>query len=188
MSAREKIPITCDVTAPYLSPYVHLLSSSTCLASPPPHNSPWWMAWTAGCCHDFPAPDIQRTPRWSSGQTGCEGPPSWSPRLMRWGGKGWLKREVKECCRMLTLNLTMLRQVKPWLFWVHKRPAPRTRLRGSLMLTVWSWEAERELLMDLSAVRQQNKNAFCFILMSSSRTLVCTSFCFSLMKSFWLLE
>lgn len=34
-----------------------------------------------------------------------------------------------------------------------RRLSPRTRLRGSLMLTVWSWEAERELLMDLSAVR-----------------------------------
>lgn len=31
---------------------------------------------------------------------------------------------------------------------------PRTRFRGSLMLTVWSWEAERELLIDRSPVRE----------------------------------
>lgn len=30
--------------------------------------------------------------------------------------------------------------------------SPRTLLRGSLMLTVWSWEAERELLMERSPV------------------------------------
>lgn len=29
--------------------------------------------------------------------------------------------------------------------------SPRTRFSGSLMLTVWSWEADRELLMDRSA-------------------------------------
>lgn len=28
--------------------------------------------------------------------------------------------------------------------------SPRTRWRGSLMFTVWSWEAERELLIDRS--------------------------------------
>lgn len=32
---------------------------------------------------------------------------------------------------------------------------PRTRFRGSLMLTVWSWEAERELFMERSAVEWQ---------------------------------
>lgn len=30
--------------------------------------------------------------------------------------------------------------------------SPRTRFRGSLMLTVWSWEAERELFIERSAV------------------------------------
>lgn len=30
--------------------------------------------------------------------------------------------------------------------------SPRTRFSGSLMLTVWSWEADKELLMDRSAV------------------------------------
>lgn len=29
--------------------------------------------------------------------------------------------------------------------------SPRTRFSGSLMLTVWSWEADKELLMDRSA-------------------------------------
>lgn len=33
--------------------------------------------------------------------------------------------------------------------------SPRTLFRGSLMLTVWSWEAERELFMERSAVEQQ---------------------------------
>lgn len=33
--------------------------------------------------------------------------------------------------------------------------SPRTRFRGSLMLTVWSWEAERELFMERSAVEQE---------------------------------
>lgn len=33
--------------------------------------------------------------------------------------------------------------------------SPRTRFRGSLMLTVWSWEAERELFMERSAVEWQ---------------------------------
>ena len=32
--------------------------------------------------------------------------------------------------------------------------SPRTRFSGSLMLTVWSWEADKELLMDRSAVGQ----------------------------------
>lgn len=32
------------------------------------------------------------------------------------------------------------------------RLSPKTLLRGSLMLTVWSWEAERELLMERSPV------------------------------------
>lgn len=35
--------------------------------------------------------------------------------------------------------------------------SPKTRLSGSLMLTVWSWEAERELLIDRSPERYQWK-------------------------------
>lgn len=33
-----------------------------------------------------------------------------------------------------------------------REDSPRTRFSGSLMLTVWSWEADKELLMERSAV------------------------------------
>lgn len=38
-----------------------------------------------------------------------------------------------------------------------KTHSPRTLFRGSLMLTVWSWEAERELFMERSAVKRERE-------------------------------
>lgn len=39
-----------------------------------------------------------------------------------------------------------------------REDSPRTRFSGSLMLTVWSWEADKELLMDRSAVGTSGGN------------------------------
>lgn len=97
------------------------------------YNSPLWRAWTAGCCHDFPAPDILHTPRWNSGQTVCEGPPSWSPQLMKWGGKGWLKREgVSVITTWEMLQSRMLTDLE-WLLWIQRKkgdPHPRLGWEG----------------------------------------------------------
>lgn len=41
-----------------------------------------------------------------------------------------------------------------------RKASPRTRLRGSLMLTVWSWEADRELFIDRSPVKKHGKNGW----------------------------
>lgn len=73
----------------------------SCCFRLPAHNSPWWKAWTAECSHGFPAPSTRRTPQENSAQTGCEAPPSWSPRWRRTGGRGWLRSRKQNVCFQL---------------------------------------------------------------------------------------